>query len=826
MMKTGIFIKSVIIIIKQVGVNMAKFEAGMEQMVDMYIYETTALLEQLDQILMKTESQNSFGEEEINEIFRIMHTIKGSSAMMGLENMKNLSHIIEDMFFIIREDNPVIESVSSLYELLFSASDLLKAEIELIQEKEYTPTDFSGQMNKIKAFVEVLKGGAPVATQNTSSVAAAPKEAAPQVVAESDSYEMITVANTAENVTVTVFFDDDCKMENLRALLVINKIKEECSYLKYEPADIEKNSATAKIIIEKGFNITFAPNIDTTADAVLNEIAATANVKSYEVLDNGADGEKQVPAYTLTAVKVTFEEDCKMENLRALLVINKIKELCELLAYEPADIENNSETSATIIEKGFIIYFKSDDDDAVIMGIDNSPNVKSYEVIRRGSDTPPADAPKAKAAGINVPKVEAVHKEAEAPMQTMEQVNKMISGSNAKGGSKQSLISVNLNKLDTLLDLVGEIVITEAMVTSNPDLKGLRLDNFQKAARQLRKLNSELQDIVMSIRMVPLSGAFNKMTRIVRDMKVRLNKDVDLKFEGEETEVDKSIIDNLNDPLMHMVRNSMDHGIEDTQEERIAKGKPAKGTITLSAYNSSGEVIIVVADDGAGINPEKVLAKAEKNGLLTRNKSEYTEKEIFNMIMLPGFSTNEQVTEFSGRGVGMDVVRKNIEKIGGTVSVDSKWGEGTFFTIKIPLSLSIVDGMEVSVGQSIFTIPINSIKESFKLKPNQLIHDTDGKEMIMIRGECYPLIRLYEMYDLKPDSEHLEDGIIILAEAEGRSACIFADELIGEQQVVVKPFSSLLNNFNVKQNGMAGCSILGDGSITIILDISNIISDF
>ncbi len=805
---------------------MAKFEAGMEQMVDMYIYETTSLLEQLDQILMKTESQNNFGEEEINEIFRIMHTIKGSSAMMGLENMKNLSHIIEDTFFIIREDNPVIESISSLYELLFSASDLLKAEIELMQEDEYNPTDFTAQMNKIKAFVEVLKGGAPAAAQDTSAVAES-KEAATQPAEAFDSYEMITVANTAENVNVTVFFDDDCKMENLRALLVINKIKEECSYLKYEPADIETNSASAKIIIEKGFDITFAPNGDTTADAVLNEIAGTANVKSYEVLDNGAGGEKQVPAYTLTAVKVIFEEDCKMENLRALLVINKIKELCELLAYEPSDIESNSEASAEIIEKGFIIYFKSDDDDAVIMGIDNSPNVKTYEVIRRGSDTPPANAPKAKAAPkAAAPKSEVVPMAAEAPIQTMEQVNKMISGSNSKGGSKQSLISVNLNKLDTLLDLVGEIVITEAMVTSNPDLKGLRLDNFQKAARQLRKLNGELQDIVMSIRMVPLSGAFNKMTRIVRDMKVKLNKDVDLKFEGEETEVDKSIIDNLNDPLMHMVRNSMDHGIEDTQEERIAKGKPAKGTITLSAYNASGEVIIVIADDGAGINPEKVLAKAEKNGLLTKNKSEYTEKEIFNMIMLPGFSTNEQVTEFSGRGVGMDVVRKNIEKIGGTVSVDSKWGEGTFFTIKIPLSLSIVDGMEVSVGQSIFTIPINSIKESFKLKPNQLIHDTDGKEMIMIRGECYPLIRLYEMYDLKPDSEQLEDGIIILVEAEGRSACIFADELIGEQQVVVKPFSSLLNNFNVKQNGMAGCSILGDGSITIILDISNIISDF
>jgi two-component system chemotaxis sensor kinase CheA len=323
--------------------------------------------------------------------------------------------------------------------------------------------------------------------------------------------------------------------------------------------------------------------------------------------------------------------------------------------------------------------------------------------------------------------------------------------------------------------------------------------------------------------MVPLSGAFNKMTRIVRDMKVKLNKDVDLIFEGEETEVDKSIIDQLNDPLMHMVRNSMDHGIEDDVEKRIAAGKPEKGKITLAAYNASGEVIITITDDGEGLDAHKILAKAEHQGILTKAPSEYTDKEIYHLIMLPGFSTNDVVTEYSGRGVGMDVVRQNIEKIGGSVSVDSKLGYGSVFTIRIPLSLSIVDGMEISVGDSIFTIPINSIKESFKVRPNQLVKDTSGREMIMIRGECHPLIRLYEFYGLDAKYTDLNDGIVILVEADGRFACMFADELIGEQQVVVKPWAQLLNNFGVKSHGMTGCSILGDGSITIILDIATII---
>lgn len=802
---------------------MAKFEAGMESMVDMYIFETTSLLEQLDQILMKTESEHSFSSEEINEIFRTMHTIKGSSAMMGLENMSKLAHSIEDMFYVIREENPVISDMNALYDILFSASDLLKAEIELIQEEEYTATDFTPTMQKIEGFAAVLKGGAPAAAAPAAEASAPAQTAAPEQAAPVSA----AASSDSDLTTVKVIFDDDCKMENLRALLVVNKIAEDCEKLEYIPADIETNSETAKDIIENGFIVKFKPCSDMDIDSVIGLIGECTNVKSYQIVERG----RTVELVGKINVKVTFEEECKMENLRALIVINNIKDKCKFISYEPADIEGNSAAAQTIIDNGFMVHFESDDPKGVIRAINGSPNVKCCEVLSSDS-TPAASTQSAPTASAASAPAQTSASSAAAPAQSaaqpekksVEQINNMLG--NKGSGAKQSLISVNLNKLDTLLDLVGEIVITEAMVTSNPDLKGLRLDNFQKSARQLRKLNSELQDTVMSIRMVPISGAFNKMTRIVRDMKVKLGKDVDLIFEGEETEVDKSIIDQLNDPLMHMVRNSMDHGIEDNVEDRIARGKPAKGKITLSAYNSSNEVIIVVADDGAGINAQKVVEKAEKNGLLTKPISEYTDKEIYNMIMLPGFSTNEQVTEYSGRGVGMDVVKKNIEKVGGSVSVDSKWGEGSQFIIKIPLSLSIVDGMEVSVGQSIFTIPINSIRESFKIKPNQLIKDTDGSEMIMIRGECFPLIRLYDIYDLEPKTTDLYEGIVILAEAEGKCACIFADELIGEQQVVVKPFSSLLNNFNVKQNGMAGCSILGDGSITIILDVANILGGF
>lgn len=798
---------------------MAKFEAGMEAMADAYVFETTSLLEQLDQILMKTENESNFGEEEINEIFRTMHTIKGSSAMMGLENMSKLAHAIEDMFYIIREDNPVISSMNELYDLVFNASDLLKAEIELIQEDEYTPTDFTEQMNKIEDFAAVLKGGAPAAAAPAAPAASsAPASSAPAAASASPG---------AELTSVKVFFEEECKMENLRAMLVVNRIADSCAKLEYVPADIETNSDTASAIVANGFDVKFKPKGGVSIDSIIETIKTTPNVKGCDVIQRGADSGGAAAA-AVTTVRVHFDDDCKMENLRAVLVVNNIRDVCDNVTYEPSDIDSNAETAKTIVEEGFLVHFSSENAKAVMQAIEGTPSVKSYEIIEEAPTAAPvqeaAPAASSEPAAAAAPKPAADAKPAEKkPAAPAAAAPKPAA---AGGGAKQSLISVNLNKLDTLLDLVGEIVITEAMVTSNPDLKGLKLDNFQKSARQLRKLNEELQDAVMSIRMVPLSGAFNKMTRIVRDMKVKLNKDVDLVFEGEETEVDKSIIDQLNDPLMHMVRNSMDHGIEDNVEDRIAAGKSPKGRITLSAYNTSGEVIIIVADDGGGINPEKVLAKAERNGILNRPASDYSEKEILNMIMLPGFSTNEQVTEYSGRGVGMDVVKKNIEKIGGSVSVESKYGEGTNFIIKIPLSLSIVDGMEIAVGDSIFAIPINVISSSFKVLPEQLVKDTSGSEMIMVRGECFPLIRLYELYDLQPSTHDLYEGIVILVETDGKQACLFADELLGEQQVVVKPFPKLLSSYNIKQHGMSGCSILGDGSITIILDVDNIIKDF
>lgn len=704
---------------------MARIEPGMEAMLDMYFFETNSLLEQLDEILLRTEQANVFDNEDIKEIFRIMHTIKGSSAMMGFENLSVLAHKAEDMFFVIRENPDVITDVSFVYDLVFQVSDSYKAQIEAIQnhnDGEYESMDFSDLINKLLKGRDTLLGettGEAVPAAGGASAAGAPP---------------VMNSVDADKTTVRVFFEDGCQMENLRAFLLINTIKDECDYLDFTPADVETNPETSKTIIEQGFLITFKP-LD-NVDFVLRQIENALNVQSYEIVQAAA---APAPAAELP------------------------------------------------------------------------PEPKAASSAAPAAPVAVAEAPAAPVAEV---------KEQSAAEKAQAAVEKAQA---ASGMQKQNLISVNLAKLDALHDIVGEIITTESMVISNPDLEGLELESFNKAARQLRKLTSELQDTVMSIRMVPLAGVFQKMNRIVRDMRKKLGKDVEFVIEGEDTEIDKSIVDSLQDPLMHLVRNCMDHGIEDNVQDRINAGKPEKGTLRLSAQNASGEVIITVQDDGAGIDPEKILAKAKKQGILTKPESEYTEKEIQNLILLPGFSTNEQVTEFSGRGVGMDVVKANVEKCGGTIVVDSKKGQGTSFIIKIPLTLAIIDGMEITCGDLVFTVPISTIRESFKADPSQFLSDTDNNEMIMIRGVCYPILRLHEKFGIETEVTDLVDGILLLVETDNKSMCIFADKLIGEQQVVVKPFPKYLARYNIKGEGLSGCTIMGDGSISLIIDTNTLI---
>ncbi|MDE7221256.1 MAG: chemotaxis protein CheW, partial [Oscillospiraceae bacterium] len=310
---------------------------------------------------------------------------------------------------------------------------------------------------------------------------------------------------------------------------------------------------------------------------------------------------------------------------------------------------------------------------------------------------------------------------------------------------------------------------------------------------------------------------------IVRDMSKKLNRPARLTLIGEDTEVDKTIVDGISDPIMHIVRNSMDHGLEEHQEERVAAGKDPVGEIILSARHTGSEVIIEITDDGRGADTQAILNKAIRQGLADPDR-EYSPKEILNFMMMPGFSTNVEVTEYSGRGVGLDVVKKNVAEVGGTVSISSELGKGMTTTLKIPLTMAIMDGMEVSVGESLFTIPINNIRSSSRVSAGEVIRDPARGEMMKFQGNFYPIIRAKELFGLEDGHDDIEDGIVIWLEAGERSYCLFVDDLLGQQQIVVKPLPNYVNSFDIKSCGITGCSIMGDGSISIILDIASLYS--
>ncbi len=372
------------------------------------------------------------------------------------------------------------------------------------------------------------------------------------------------------------------------------------------------------------------------------------------------------------------------------------------------------------------------------------------------------------------------------------------------------------------MEPIGELVSQESVVLQNSDLRvpGLRLDNFNKAAAQLSKISTDLQNVIMSMRMVPLANTFQKMNRIVFDVSRKLGKDIEFAMVGENTEVDKNIIEHISDPLMHIVRNSVDHGIE-SKEERKEKGKPEKGKVTLSARTEAGKVWICVEDDGSGLDKDKILAKARKQGLLDENKpdSAYSDKEIYQFITLPGFSTNEQVTEYSGRGVGMDVVVQNIQAIGGALEIESTPGFGSTMSLKIPLTLAIIDGIVMEIGNSSFVMETGAIKEFVRVREDMMIQEPNGDEYVMIRGDCFPVLKLGKWYGLENYQDSVENGVMLILEVEDKKVCLLVDRLIGEQEIVVKPIPSYIK----KVKGLSGCTQLGDGSIALILDAAGLI---
>lgn len=689
------------------------------QIVQAFIYETETMIEQIEQILLSCEETKMFSDNDVNEIFRIMHTIKGGASVVEFDKLSELAHAMEDMFFYIREDKPEIKNIDDITDIMLQGLDFMKEYIEAIKIDNYDSLDPCELIEEIEKCINSIKNNAQDSDDEDEQIA-------------KDRETMLNDINE-------ILLDDD----------------------------------------------------NNTGDDLEDNLKLPDNI--FECFE----------------IDLKYMDDCEMENLRAFQAVSEYENNVKSIKHYPEELfstDGSDEASEYIRKHGFKIHIETEwSYNEVQESVENLAFVEKFTISKINK----------KSFGKFVEP-----KKQEKKSAKIEEKKNEIKKENSSHIQEQKRINVPVEKLDMLMDLVGELVLSEAMVVSNPDLKGIKLDNFSKAARQHRKIIGELQDTVMSIRMMPLSTTFSKMKRIVRDISKKLDRDMQIELIGEETEVDKNIIEQISDPLMHLVRNAADHGIE-SKIERDEKGKVEDAKITLEACNSGGDVLIKVIDNGRGLDKEKILEKALKNGLIGDVDQDLTDKQIYSMIFLPGFSTTEEVTEFSGRGVGMDVVRNNIEGLGGSIYVESEKEEGTTVTLKIPLTLAIVSGMIIRVGNAKYTVPIMSIRESFRPSYEDIIVDTEGNEMVMVRGECYIIRRLNRMYAVEGAVEDFEQGIILMIENDGDTFCIFADEIIGEQQVVVKPLPEYVKRFD-SIRGIAGCTLLGDGDISLILDVGTL----
>ena len=715
--------------------------------------EVRDLLEQLEPSILELEkvcnkelTQDSPEiSEALNNIFRLFHSVKGSSGFLQLNNITETAHVAESLLDRLRTGS--LEVLPEYIDLLCGACDFTHDALDYLDKH----LDDDGVADKsrvlIDAFEKILSGDVQPKTLRDGEVSDEPEEST-QEDTQPPRIELGQEPDNLKNPKVVEFFlqesheliqtvekdlldwikaPDDKKLMN-KLFGNIHSFKGNCGFMNL--ADPERLSHSMETLLEGVIN---GLEVDRTevADIMLTHLTAFR-----EVLDDIAGGGS-----------------------------GKIIGLNERLApiNEFIDLDEEIEEKTSI------------------------PRAKLGEIlIEEGFVSP---------------------QELDSALETQK---------TKKPAARKQDIRVNLEKLDSLITLIGELVIAENMLVNNPDLVGMELENFSRAAQQMNKLVSELQEMATAIRLIPVAGVFSRMNRLVHDLARKSNKKIDLQISGESTEVDKSVIENVVDPLTHLIRNAVDHGLE-TPEERLAAGKSETGVIRLSASHEEGDVMVTIKDDGRGLNREKIIATAMKRGLIDGDGSLMTDQQVHNLLFTPGFSTAEKITEISGRGVGMDVVQQNLKNIRGNVQLNSKQGEGTTILMRIPLTMAIIDGMMVRVGKSLFIIPILSIRESICPASDSITITPDGHELVRIREYMHPVVRLHAAYDLIPDNYELDKGILVVVEAQGRNACVFVDEIVGQQQTVIKGLSDfIVKTGNVK--GVSGCTILGDGNVCLILD--------
>lgn len=637
---------------------MGFFDEDTGEMLEIYLLETNQLLDQSDAILLSAEQEMVFSKESINGIFRVMHTIKSSSAMMGLSGLSTLTHRLEDLFVVFREDPSRLSGYEQeTFDLIFEATDFIREELKRMKFESFEPEPVDRFWDKIEVLVQKVK--------------------------------------EKKKITVRLKFEKDCRMENVRAYMAVRQIRDLCADLKTYPENVETDSSTTEYIHDNGFYISFTSE------------------------DPGA----------------------VLQTLKSALFVESCTELAEM------------------------------------------PNLSGM-----------AEGQAAEGQTAKEPETEA-----ETPVQ-----------------NGTDFINVRVEKLDELQNLTGELIIAasswlEASKGSGEDGRNHQVGRFLK----------ELEELVTSIRMVPFSNVVPQLGRIVRDICKKEKKEVSFHVQGQNVEVDKKIADGILDPLLHLIRNAIDHGIEQP-EEREKAGKPRAGSVTLLFANVGGEIVVSVSDDGCGIDLEQVRKKGREKNLFVRPETEYSESEILEFCLLPGFSTREAANEYSGRGVGLDVVRQMVEAFGGHLHLESTRGEGSNFIMHLPLTLTIIESIRFQTGDRFFAVPAHQVVQFVTYQPQGPgMVMQEGREFWIRDGRYIPVISLRKFYHI-PGTSRSGSEIMAYIKGSTRELCIVADRVTDQGSLVEKSLPAILGKHFKKYTGISGCSLLGDGTICLQLDIEDL----
>jgi len=742
----------------------------MSQFYQVFFDESAEHLGEMERLLLEIDVDNP-DIEQLNAIFRAAHSIKGGSGTFGFTDMTSVTHILETLLDKLRKGEmaPRTEMVDAFLE----AADVLKDQLNC----HVNGTDADKSL--AEAICEKLRlltdaGQAESAPQPSPQPAATTtKPKAPDTRPATHTY---TITFTLDNASGKARGTFDNLLQELGRLGTVETLEQP------EPQE------TAKPEKEKG----------------KKGKGKKDGKKSKDKTGKKAGGEA-------LRWKLKLVTDSDVETIRGSLefVIDPTQVVIETMD-EPAQ-----PATAAAEEDGYGFF-----EPLPVTAAEDAQGYGFFTDI----PAPAAAAEDAQGYGFFVDVQAPLNAQAEPPKtpapppRAPEAAKKAVAQPAASSATTEtSSIRVSVEKVDQLINLVGELVITQAMLAQTAStVDSVLYEALQNGLAQLERNTRDMQESVMSIRMLPISFVFSRFPRVVRDLAGKLDKQVELVTVGENTELDKGLIERIADPLTHLVRNSLDHGIE-TPEKRIAAGKDPKGTITLSASHQGGAIVIEVADDGAGLNREKILSKAAERGLDASESM--TDQEVWQLIFAPGFSTADIVTDVSGRGVGMDVVIRNITEMGGNVEIDSVTGRGTKMTVRLPLTLAILDGMSVALGDSTYVVPMGMIVETFQPNPEDVKAVTGQGEVVHIRGEYLPLLALHKIFNMEPKFRDPTQGVLVMIEDKGKRAALFVDALVGQQQVVIK---SLESNYR-KVSGVSGATIMGDGKVAMILDVAALI---